>query len=411
MSVLTLRNIVDVEELQEIQESFSNATGFAVIIADNQGIPVTKPTNFTSFCTKIRSSPEGSQCCILSDKTVGLLAVEEGKVAKHYCHSGLVDMAAPIVYNGNHLGSVLCGQVLIKDQDEKFLSDIREKIKRIPIDQDLLNLFLAKIEFTSEQQVESAAGMLQLVANYITKFGAVRMAKDEANEKNQLLGKEEKLRISLEKTLKQTQFKVLQSQINPHFLFNTLNTIAHLAYLENAEQTQSVTYSLSKIMRYSLRNIDQLVTLKEEVDYINNYLNIQQSIYRDRVQFQKIIDIDSEMIKLPILTIQPLIENAIKHGLKNGDDHIVIKIHGYVDNECFVLEIIDTGTGIHKGKLDHILSQSDKFRNGHNTGIGIPNVHKRLQYYYGEEYGITAIESQIGTGTKVRLELPFKEVQ
>ncbi|WP_173917575.1 PocR ligand-binding domain-containing protein [Halobacillus sp. Marseille-Q1614] len=406
MSVLTLRNIVDVEMLQEIQEDFSDATGFAVIIADNQGIPVTNPTNFTSFCTQIRSSPEGSQGCILSDKTVGLRAAERGEVVRHYCHSGLVDMAAPIVYNGKHLGSVLCGQVLIEGQDEKLLNDIRKKIKSLPIDQDLLNLFLARIEFTSEQQIESAKGMLQLVANYITKFGAVRIAQEEINEKSQILMKETKLRVRLEELLKETQLKVLQSQINPHFLYNTLNTISRLAYLENAEQTQSVTYSLSKIMRYSLRNIDQLVTLKEELDYTGNYLNIQQSRFRDRLQFKQVIDIDAEMVKLPILSIQPIIENAIIHGFEPRDDRVVIKIHGYLENESFVLEITDTGTGMSKEQLDHIFSQTSNPKNSHTTGIGMTNVHKRLQYYFGEEYGITAIESQIGVGTMVRMVIP-----
>ncbi|WP_084315694.1 PocR ligand-binding domain-containing protein [Thalassobacillus devorans] len=406
LSVLTLRNVVDVEILQEIQERFSEATGFAVIIADDDGVPVTEPTNFTSFCTQIRSSAEGSHRCILSDKKVGLMAAEQGKAVRHYCHSGLVDMAAPIVLNGKYLGSVLCGQVLIEGQDENVITDIREKMKSLPIDQNLLKLFLEKIEFTSEQRIQSATGMLQLVANYIIKFGADQIAQEEVNRKNQMLMKEMKLRSKLENLLQEAQLKILQSQINPHFLFNTLNTLSRLAYLENAEQTQHLTYSLAKIMRYSLRNIDQLVTLKEELEYTGNYLNIQQYRFQNRIQFEQTIAIDTETIKLPILTIQPIIENAIIHGFEPQDGSVVIKIHGYLDNNHFILEIADTGAGMTEEKLSTIFSETNSSKKSHTTGIGLNNVHKRIQYYFGEDHGITAINSRLGDGTTVRIVIP-----
>lgn len=90
--MLTLRNVVNVDILQDIQKRFSDATGFGVIIADQQGIPVTMPTNFTSFCNHMRSSQEGLQCCVLSDQKVGLIAAKQAKPILHYCHSGLVDI-------------------------------------------------------------------------------------------------------------------------------------------------------------------------------------------------------------------------------------------------------------------------------------------------------------------------------
>ncbi|EFZ1984476.1 histidine kinase, partial [Shigella flexneri] len=167
VNAFTLRSIVNVETLQEIQERFSGVTGLGVIIADDQGVPVTSPTNFTNFCKHMRSSQEGMRCCVWSDKKVGLIAAKQAKPSTHYCHSGLVDIAAPIVLNDKHLGSVLCGQVLLEDQDEKQLDKIREKTKHLPIDQELLQLYFEKIEFTSQKKIEASTEMLQLVANYI----------------------------------------------------------------------------------------------------------------------------------------------------------------------------------------------------------------------------------------------------
>lgn len=148
---------------------------------------------------------------------MGLIAAKQAKPSIHYCHSGLVDIAAPIVLNDKHLGSVLCGQVLLEDQDEKQLDKIREKTKHLPIDQELLQLYFEKIEFTSQKKIEASTEMLQLVANYIVKLGANNLVQEELNEKNQKLMEEIKVRSRLEKLLQETQLKVLQSQINPHF--------------------------------------------------------------------------------------------------------------------------------------------------------------------------------------------------
>ncbi|MGE7120062.1 sensor histidine kinase [Peribacillus sp. NPDC046944] len=404
--MLTLRNIVNVEMLQDIQKRFSDATGFGVIIADQQGIPVTIPTNFTSFCNHIRSNEEGFKCCVLSDQKVGLIAAEQAKPIMHYCHSGLVDVAAPIILNGEYLGSVLCGQLLLENRDEKRIEQSREKLRSLPINQGLLELYLGEIEFTSRKRIKAVMEMLELVANYIIKTAVNFLAQEELNTMNQKLVEEMNARASLEKLLEEAQLKILQSQINPHFLFNTLNTISRLAYLENAEQTQKVTYSLAKIMRYSLRNIDQPVTLKEELDYVKNYINIQQSRFRSLIQYEEIVDVEAESVKLPIFSIQPIIENAIIHGFEPDNSTVTVKTHVFLDKGNIVIEVSDTGVGMTKEKLSSIFLPSSKKKNGHTTGIGIDNVKKRLQFHFGEEYGITTIESKPGIGTMVRIIIP-----
>ncbi|MGE7600962.1 sensor histidine kinase [Peribacillus sp. NPDC097675] len=404
--MLTLRNIVDVEMLQDIQKRFSDATGFGVIITDQQGIPVTIPTNFTSFCNHIRSTEEGLRCCVLSDRKVGLIAAEKEQPFMHYCHSGLVDVAAPIILKGEYLGSVLCGQLLVEDRDDKRIEQIGNEIEHLPIDQELLQLYLNEIEITSRKRIEAVMEMLELIANYIKKLAVDFLAQEELNTMNQRLMEEMDARASLEELLEEAQVKILQSQINPHFLFNTLNTISRLAYLENAEQTQNVTYSLARIMRYSLRNIDKPVTLKEELDYVKDYIAIQQSRFRSLIQYEEIVEVDIETLHIPILSIQPIIENAIIHGFEPNNSPVMIKTHIFLDKGNVVIEVSDTGVGMTKVKLASIFSHASEGKNGHTTGIGINNVKRRLQFCFGEEFGMTAIESKPGKGTLVRIVIP-----
>lgn len=410
MTTYTLNHLVNIEVLQEIQERFAAAIGLGVIIANDHGEPITAPSNFTNFCSKMRSSKEGLKCCVLSDQNLGIKAAQQGKPVVHHCHAGLIDLAAPIILNGKHLGSVLCGQVLIAPQDKKQLHYMREKFKQLLIDQELLELYLEEIEFANQKQIDSTLQMLQLIADYIAKISSNYIVEEELNEKREKLMKELGEHIELKSLLQEMQLKVLQSQFNPHFLFNTLNTISRIAYLENAEQTQNVTYSLAKIMRYSLRNTTEPVTLKEELDYIQSYLTIQQSRFRNQIEYEQLLEIDPAAIKVPIFSIQPIIENAIIHGLESQSGNKKIKFHGFLRDGNVILEISDTGVGMSEERIATVFSHTGKKRNGHTTGIGMDNVQKRIKHYFGEEYGISVIKSEVSVGTTVQIVLPFQEV-
>ena len=220
----------------------------------------------------------------------------------------------------------------------------------------------------------------------------------------QRLLEEERLRLQLENTLHAMELKVLQSQLNPHFLFNTLNTAARLSYLENAERTGEIIYSLANLLRYSLRNLEQFVTLKEEITYIQHYLHIQKARYQD--QLKTAIDVPEKLqdILVPVMTLQPLVENAIIHGLEQKEDNWKLKIKAYEEQELVVIEIIDNGVGMDNKTLKELNNFTRKGK-GHITGIGIPNVDIRIKRYFGSQYGIE-VDSRLGDGTITRLTLP-----
>ena len=204
----------------------------------------------------------------------------------------------------------------------------------------------------------------------------------------------------LEFLLAQNEVKSLEKQVKPHFLFNTLNLVARLIYLGKSEESLEVVYALSKLLRYALEK-KELVRLRDEVQYVKNYLFIQQSRYGDALKYQ--MDISENILNclIPTLALQPLVDNAIKHGLepKGGGS---ILIFGRRDGDQVVLKVIDDGVGFEEEK------KPLKQREGKSASIGsgLLNIKKRLQFYYGDDFQLNIV-SRPEQGTEVSILLPF----
>lgn len=217
----------------------------------------------------------------------------------------------------------------------------------------------------------------------------------------------------LDTLLKEFELKSLQNQINPHFLFNTLNTIAKTAYLEDAHQTSKLIESVSFLLRYNLADLNQPTILKDEIQLVNEYLTIQETRFGDRMEF--IIDIDESCVNqyIPRMTLQPIIENAFIHGIENYEEDALLTLKIYQQNERTVIDIEDNGVGMDDATRLKLLSYSSTHElkpsvnrsSGHSTGIGIRNVIKRLEIYF-KQTNLVQIESQLGKGTLFRMILP-----
>jgi len=205
------------------------------------------------------------------------------------------------------------------------------------------------------------------------------------------------------------ELKALQSQINPHFLFNTLNVISKLAYIEGAERTSEWTISTSKLLRYNLRKLDEPVTLREEVEHAKEYFSIQKARFRDRVMFQ--LDIDETCLDqvIPCLTLQPLLENAFVHGIEGMEEGAIIQLSIRPRKNYIRITIADNGVGMEEDIRRAILQSSSYpfSKKGHSTGLGMSNVLRRLQLFYGIEK-LVKIYSTPNKGTTIVLTLPKK---
>ncbi|MFN2135593.1 MAG: histidine kinase [Candidatus Promineifilaceae bacterium] len=212
-----------------------------------------------------------------------------------------------------------------------------------------------------------------------------------------------------QENLKKAELKALQAQINPHFLYNTLDTIVWMAEANKTEQVIEIVRALSSFFRIALSRGEDWIPLRQELEHVRSYLTIQQMRYRDILAYEINVDdqlLDSNILKL---TLQPLVENALYHGIKSKRDggKIVVTVrHGEQDN--VVLEVRDDGVGFTPYKLaqirDMLSGQADRIRMKEG-GFGLDNVNKRIMLYYGPQYGLS-IDSHYRGGTLVTVTIP-----
>ena len=241
----------------------------------------------------------------------------------------------------------------------------------------------ADVEIDSENEIGSLTKSFNVMTHRIQDLMEQNVKEQEAKRKSEL--------------------KALQSQINPHFLYNTLDSIIWMAEGKKNEEVVLMTASLARLLRQSISNEDELVTVGQEIEYVRSYLTIQKMRYKDKLEFE--IKADPSITQVPIirLVLQPLVENAIYHGLKYKDSKGLLTVHGYMKGENAVIDITDDGVGMDEETLKHIY---DKHKvNYRSNGVGVYNVQQRLVLYYGKDYGII-YHSEKGKGTTASVVIP-----
>jgi two-component system sensor histidine kinase YesM len=207
----------------------------------------------------------------------------------------------------------------------------------------------------------------------------------------------------LQRMKHELEMRAMQAEINPHFLYNTLEAINWMGRMNNIPKICDMTTMLADMMRYSINRMDDLVTLKEELEHVSKYLNIQQIRFEDKLSVM--MDIDEHILQtlVPKLTLQPIVENAIVHGLSDKIGMGKIRIIGTKQEGKIELKVEDNGCGISQEKLKEFREQGNIARN--HRGIGVNNVNQRIRLFFGEQYGLR-FTSEVGKGTRVTILLP-----
>ena len=202
------------------------------------------------------------------------------------------------------------------------------------------------------------------------------------------------------KYLREYEIKALHSQINPHFLYNTLDTIIWMAEFEDNEKVISITKSLANYFRLSLSNGHEKIPLKDEIMHTKEYLFIQKQRYEDKLSYFFNIEDESLLsIEVPKIIIQPIVENSIYHGIKNLSGNGIITIDVYRQNSTVNISVKDNGIGFEKAK---------QFKKSKTGGVGTQNVDKRIKFYYGKNYGVFINKDSKTEGAEVIIKIPFK---
>lgn len=203
---------------------------------------------------------------------------------------------------------------------------------------------------------------------------------------------------------RQAEFRIMQSQINPHFLYNTLDTIRWIAKDYNAKEIEDIVLALTKLFRITLNNGNELISVDDEIKHVENYLIIQKMCYEDLFEYK--IEVDEEIRGNSVirLILQPIVENAIYHGIKEGNKKGFIEIVAKKEDDDIVIYVKDNGAGLTSNKVEEI---NNMFRTRKRTiGFGLYNINERITHRYGEGYGLT-IESVKDEYTVVTLVHPI----
>ena len=265
------------------------------------------------------------------------------------------------------------------------------------------DIVLPKVTYNDEVGIVIGAfnKMVLSIRDYIEKLR-------ESLEKERDMQEKE---LTMEAHLKDAQLKYLQAQINPHFLFNTLNAGAQLAMMEGADRTYEYVQTVADFFRYNVKNHNGTVKLREEVTLVDNYIQILNVRFSGDIGYSKQVDERLLDFEMPNMILQPIVENAVNHGIREmaGDGVIVLKV--YRDENSLCISIIDNGKGMSKEVINEILSGTlNHVENSYdNNGIGMDNVISRLRIFAGTEDVLQIFSEGENKGSEVRITLPLGE--
>lgn len=266
---------------------------------------------------------------------------------------------------------------------------------------------IAKNDFTGEDpSVENRDEMGELVRAFNKMKRSTKGYIDTLKENHrmsELLHREEIERGEMEKQLSGARLELLKSQINPHFLFNTLNMIACMAKLEEAVTTERMISSMSSLFRYNLKTSEQIVTLARELKVVQDYMYIQQMRFGSRILYSCDLKVDAEQAMIPAFTLQPVVENAMVHGLSKKEQGGRVHVRIWEQGKRLVISVADTGLGMSEERLAEV-TEAMKERRTSRIGIGLGNIYKRIHMMYKQgEFRIASIE---GRGTVIQMFIP-----
>ncbi len=402
MKNLKLNDVITEKSQNEIQDSFSLATGFGVIFTDAQGNHIGSKSNFCRFCTKINETEKGAFYCSCTNKNAIAIALKTKKPCIYICHAGLINIEIPLIYEDECIGAITAGNVLCSEDNlyprDPAPADINW------LDDPELAAYYREIPVVTPKQIDGTTAALSNITNYIIQTAAYARIQKQLAERSEELLEMEIRRSQLEKQLKLAQLDALQKQVTPHFIFNVINSISRLMSLEEYDTAKEMLDSFACMMRYSLANIKSYVTLGQELAYIESYLAIQKIRFGSRIDYNIYCAKDLESMFIPFFSIQPLVENAVEHGILGKPCGGKLILQCLSLEEYVYIRIKDDGIGIpsrHLAKLCADMKSSEPPGAQH---VGLYNCYHRFRMSFKKRVSFS-IKSQSGKGTVITIKI------
>lgn len=271
---------------------------------------------------------------------------------------------------------------------------------------------VAKGNFDIELKDSTSKDEVGIVTNAFNQMVvSIRQYIERIKENMESERKHKETELMMETHLKDAQIKYLQAQINPHFLFNSLNAGAQLAMMEDADKTYEYIQNMAEFFRYNLKKADSIITLKEEIELVDHYIFIINVRFSGDIKFEKDIDESLVNVSIPSMILQPIVENCVNHGIREmlGEGVILLKVFRIMDN--IVISIKDNGKGMSQDKIDKILNGTyrDDGLSMDSNGIGMVNVINRLRLFLDSNDVISISSEGENKGTEVQIYLPMND--
>lgn len=362
VDVSSLSLQIDESDIQTIK-AYSKTLALPINILNTSGQVLASNATYPLACEELCQIHEDVNNCHLYKNSIHYSSPAYSEQTAHYCKYGLAVIDTPIVLDGIMLGIIRGGHILTDTHPSSVPQALEKYLK------NLANVPKGRLRIILMQYLKLAKSLAARHEKEATRSGL----KDELNTLSSTVTLKEDLNLALG--------KILSIQLNNHFLFNTLNAIAGLALDENSFKTYRAVVDLSKLFRYTLRSSQEFVTLREEVDYIKNYIDLQRIRFGDRLSVE--YEIDEQALKhyIPFNTLQPLIENAFVHGLAKSQAQMHIEVRVSVNQTKIDIEVLDNGTGISANQKEMLIEQIE------STSLprrGLSMIIDRLQLFFGE---------------------------
>ncbi|MTI55378.1 PocR ligand-binding domain-containing protein [Geosporobacter ferrireducens] len=400
-----LKELMDIEKLEQLQEQFSKATGFAFTVVDFKGDEITKRIGCSEFCKGWRAEKENRKVCNFCDTYGRLESIINQKPNIYRCPAGLIEVTVPLIIKEQYLGAVLFGQVRCTEEDGivnigRFIQ-CEDKRKS----NSMLMENYEQTSIVSYKKILSTIYLIQLTLCRMLEKEADRKALEEENKRFMAEMIAKKIRAEMEKAVVIAELKRFKEQMNPYLIVDALKTIENAALTERAEKTKEMAFLFSEMFKYTIENTEGLIDLIEDIKQIERYLQIQKIRFIDKLNYSIEMQGELEKQKIPPFIILPFIENAVEHGILVKKYGGTVRIRVYMENTDAVIEIEDNGVGMAEKQMKEIFPSHPEDYEKDFIGISIQNIRKRLIYSFGFQYDVQ-MTSKKNAGTIVTIRIP-----
>jgi len=406
MGKISLNDIVTLPAFEEAGDLFYRATGMTISFYDENGKVVFYPAEERcDLCHLIQNNPIGKERCQRSDREAAERALRTGKAIAYTCHAGMTDVVVPVVVAGERIGCFHSGQSLDTPQTSMGYQDVRNRLSDLNLDSEVLWDAYNKVSVVDSRKLDVAMGLMSIICNHLVEGEiAIRQERALTREQRKLRKAAEEM-VRLERDLREMELKLLQAQVNPHFLFNALNLILGQSMAESASETAHLVGELATVLRASLSSVGSMVTLMDEIENSRAYVQIFQARFGHEIDFRSHIPEDLRAFTVPSLILQPLVENALIHGFPKCENTFHLQIEAVPHDGYMEIIVMDNGPAMTKKSVSDI--NASLKRNDHESKLtGLAGVSRRLKYYY-PKFGEVRVASDMN-GFRVSLIIPMR---